>query len=136
MIKRPLHRRFTEAVISDRKIPPIRETPWPVGVPIMLYRWAGAPYRSKHVDVAVIEVVKSRQIEIRHSVDGQVEYAGVGLCGTVNPIFLIMSYPHTLWSAEGFDSQEDMDAWFRAVVKPGQTNNRHWMQFNRVKRDA
>ena len=34
----------------------IRDKPWPIGVPIMLYYWSGKPYRSKQVDIAPVIV--------------------------------------------------------------------------------
>ena len=56
MIKRPLDPKFSDAVREGRKVTTIREKPWPVGKPIMLYNWSGIPYRSKHIDVASVKV--------------------------------------------------------------------------------
>jgi hypothetical protein len=55
MIKRPLNSQFPEKVEDLVKITTIRNEPWPVGVPIMLYCWSGKPYRSKHKNVCPID---------------------------------------------------------------------------------
>lgn len=119
MIKRPLNAQFKPAVLEDRKITTIREKPWPVGVPIMLYHWEGKAYNSPHVDVAVIEVMETCPIEIDHHADGVMTYA--------HRIW----HPNPLWACEGFKSSEAMDAWFRQVVKPGRSLTRHLMRFRR-----
>ena len=64
MIKRPLNPRFSDAVREGRKFTTIRADLWPVGVPIMLYNWSGAAYRSKQIDVAAIIVQGFWLIEI------------------------------------------------------------------------
>jgi len=131
MIKRPLNMRFKDAVLEGRKVTTIRENAWPVGVPIMLYHWTGKPYRSNHADVAVIEVVHVTPILITHLTGGEMTYAG-GPPESRNPIYLIQPYAHTLWSAEGFASQEEMDAWFRKVVKHGHQVEQNLMRFRMV----
>ena len=42
MLKRPINSRFRELVLRDEKTTTIRDKPWPVGVPIMLYSWTGS----------------------------------------------------------------------------------------------
>ena len=64
MIKRPLNSRFSDAVLEGRKVTTIRDTPWPVGKPIMLYNWSGAAYRSPQIDVAAVLVVETTLIRI------------------------------------------------------------------------
>jgi len=117
MLKRLLNARFSTAVIEGRKVTTIRDNPWPVGVPIMLYNWAGAPYRSKQIDVAPIIVGSVQSIEIAMPDFGEPHYTPR----------IIDDRP--LWSCEGFKDQDDMDSWFYKVVKPGQSIEKHIMCF-------
>ena len=115
MLKRPLNFRFNHAVLTGRKISTIRDNPWPYGKPIMLYNWSGKAYRSPQINIAPVQVVVSQPIEIHHLPDGTMKY----------------DYPctFTLWECEGFDSQEDMDNWFRAKIKPGKSVNKTLIRF-------
>ena len=118
MIKRPLNPQFSAAVLEGRKFTTIREKPWPVGVPIMLYNWSGAAYRSKQIDVAAIIVEEVQPIEIDMPEFGEPAYYPRKLdCGC------------PLWISEGFDSQDSMDSWFYKVVKTGQTATKSLMKF-------
>lgn len=116
MIKRSLNSRFSEPVLSSRKVTTIRDKPWPVGKSIMLYNWSGKPYRSKHRDVAEIIVFSATSITIARMADGSMHYWPVRL-------------PHPLWFCEGFESREDMDAWFSAKMKPGDQRAAYLMRF-------
>jgi hypothetical protein len=120
MIKRAINQRFNEAVLERRKITTIRDKVWPTNFPIMLFNWAGKPYRSKHVDLCPITVTGFWPIEIVHREDGE------------------MIYRHGLWifgkhlhETEGFTSKEDMDNWFRPLVKPGQASTKILHRFRR-----
>lgn len=115
MIKRPLDARFAGRVLEGQKFTTIRRNPWPTGKPIMLYSWSGKPYRSPHKNVCAISVIVAQPIEITQGIDGTMHY----------------DYPanYQLWQAEGFDSQNEMDEWFRKIVKPGKTITRHLMRF-------
>lgn len=117
MIKRPLNPRFTQAVLEGRKFTTIRENPWPVGVPIMLYNWSGAAYRSPQVNVAVVKVLGYWPITIAKTDAGAMRYA-YGLETEI-----------PLWEHEGFPSPEALDEWFGAMVKPGQTITKTLMRF-------
>jgi hypothetical protein len=117
MIKRPLNTRFSTAVLEGRKTTTIREKPWPVGVPIMLYNWSGAAYKSKQIDVAAVMVEGVHPIEISHDEKMGMRYS----------IYAVEKI--ALWSTEGFASRAEMDAWFRSVVKPGQTVVKTLMRF-------
>lgn len=119
MIKRPLNARFREPVLRDEKVTTIREKAWPVGVPIMLYNWSGAAYRSKQIDVAPVVVSEVRDIRITHREDGDMIYA-YGRPGA-----------RLLHETEGFASRTDLDAWFRPLVRRGQTVKKHLMLFSR-----
>jgi hypothetical protein len=119
MIKRPLHPRFNQAVLEGRKITTIRDKPWPIGVPIMTYNWSGPPYRSKQIDVAPIIVENAWPIHIMHRSHGGVTYFDVpDIDGRL------------LWDHEGFGSSEELNAWFRAEVKLGQTVPKFLMKFH------
>lgn len=120
MIKRPLDKQFTPAVLEGRKVTTIREKPWPEGKPIMLYNWSGAPYASKQRDVAVVIVESVRKIRITHREDGGMIYAGVP------------TFEQPVHVTEGFRTRADMDEWFSAVVKRGQTAEKHLMRFRLV----
>jgi len=122
MIKRPINQRFAEAIRSERKTTTIRDFPWPVRTPIMLYHWSGKPYRSKHVDLEPIIVTGFWTIRIRHQKNGKMVYT----CGK-------RSGP-VLWWSEGFLGPYDMDDWFRPLVKPGETVTKCLMQFMYVKK--
>jgi hypothetical protein len=117
MIKRPLNPQFSSAVLEGRKFTTIREKPWPVGTPIMLYNWSGAAYRSKQVDVAPVKVLGYWQITIAHTITGAMRYA------------YGMENEKPLWETEGFTSREAMDEWFRPLVKPGQSVRKYLMRF-------
>jgi hypothetical protein len=117
MIKRPLNSRFSAAVREGRKFTTIREKPWPVGTPIMLYNWSGLAYRSPQIDVAAIVVMGFWTIQIAHIEGGAMRYA-YGM-ENVKP----------LHETEGFTSREELDDWFRPLVKPGQCVTKHLMRF-------
>ena len=120
MIKRPLNSQFSEKVKAGEKITTIRDKVWPINVPIMLYNWAGAPYRSRHVDVAVIKVIGFWPISITHCDDGSMVYA------------LGMENERELWQTEGFDSAQKMDEWFRPLVRKNSTLVKVAMRFRLV----
>ena len=117
MLKRPLNSRFCEAVRSGRKFTTIRDNPWPVGVPIMLYHWAGAAYRSRQNDVAAVKVRGYWPIQIHRLTDGTMRY----IHGMENT--------KPLYETEGFSTSEELDEWFRPLVKPGQTITKTLMRF-------
>jgi hypothetical protein len=121
MIKRPLNTRFSDAVREGRKITTIRDNPWPIGKSIMLYNWSGKPYGSPHADVAAVIVEETTPIRIGRSDDGALIFYHVERG---------IHKGSLLWSAEGFLSQEDMDAWFTKTLKPGQTVEKHLMRFS------
>lgn len=117
MLKRPLNKRFNQAVLDGRKFTTIREKPWPVGVHIMLYNWSGSPYRSKQVDVAPVKVLGYWPITIAKAENGAMSY-DYGLETEI-----------PLWQHEGFMSPEELDEWFGEMVKPGQTITLTLMRF-------
>jgi hypothetical protein len=121
MIKRPLNARFSDAVREGRKITTIRNKPWPVGRPIMLYNWSGAAYRSKHVDVVAVEVIEVREIRITRRDDGGMLYA------------YGQPAERPIHETEGFGSRAEMDDWFRPLLKPGQTVTKILMSFEFAK---
>ena len=117
MIKRPSNARFKTPVLTGVKTTTIRDKPWPVGVPIMLYHWSGAAYRSPQIDVAPVVVREVRVIRITHRDDGGMLYA----YGQQNE--------RRLHETEGFASREDLDAWFSPLVKRGETVEKALMFF-------
>lgn len=120
MIKRPLHARFREAVLADKKTTTIRDNAWPVGVPIMLFTWSGVAYRSKQSDVAAVLVIGFWPIRIAHGADGLMDYYSGKESGPA------------LDESEGFESREAMDDWFRPLVKRGTTVEKTLMLFRRI----
>lgn len=121
MLKRPVNSRFNERILAGIKITTIREKPWPVGKPIMLYNWSGKPYGSPQRDVCAVEVTHTQPITITHSHTGRMFYK------VASPE--AGESQSMLWRHEGFDSQDDMDAWFLAVLKPGTTTEMHLCRF-------
>ena len=117
VIKRPLNARFSEMVKQGIKITTIRDKPWPVGIPIMLYDWTGKPYRSPQCDVAVIIVMGFWTIQIAHMQDDSMRYA------------YGMENAKPLHETEGFESSKDLDNWFRPLVQHGTTITKHLMRF-------
>lgn len=107
MIRRPLNSRFGDAVREGRKTTTIRESQWPMGVPIQLYHWIGRPYRSKQIDCAIVQVWCLCPITITHS------HTGI--------IYDHLKMPLPLWQCEGFSTQDDMDTWFACKIEPGKT---------------
>jgi hypothetical protein len=120
MIKRPLNPRFSDKVLNGTKFTTIRDHPWPAYKDIMLYNWSGTAYRSKQIDVCPVVVIGFWPIVIVHQLDGKMLYG----CG--------MEHERPLWSREGFDSQEEMDEWFRKAVKKGDTVFKHLMRFKKL----
>lgn len=116
MIKRPLNPQFADKVIAGIKTTTIRDNPWPVGKPIMLFRWSGKPYRSKQIDIAPVVVEFTQNIDITHAPGGMV-YSSPIVAN--RPIF----------GTEGFSSPAEMDDWFRPLVKSGQTVTKTLMRF-------
>lgn len=117
MIRRPLNERFADAVLEGRKITTIRDNPWPIGKPIMLFSWSGKPYRSKQVEIAPVIVERVERVWIYHNILGFVRYSH-----------------DKLWVTEGFKSSVDMDEWFRGVVKRGDYAVKSLMRFELLER--
>jgi hypothetical protein len=117
MLKRSLNARFSQAVLDGIKTTTIRDSSWRKDVPIMLYNWSGAAYRSKQINVAAVMVEAVHPIEVSHDVKMGMRYS----------IYAVEQV--ALWSTEGFSSRAEMDAWFRSVVKPGGTVTKHLMRF-------
>lgn len=117
MIKRPLDPRFSEAVKSERKFTTIRDKPWPTDKPIMLYNWSGKPYRSPQIDVAPIVVLGYWTIRITHHFDGTMNYE------------YGMENAKPLWETEGFESQKELDDWFRPLIMRGFKTPKYLMRF-------
>ena len=117
MIKRPLHNRFSDAVREGRKFTTIREKPWPVDKPIMLYNWSGAAYRSKQIDVAAVEVEEVLEMIVTHDRDGGIVFGRDKIDGI--PIH----------KTEGFDDAGQMQEWFAKVVPVGKTVELALMRF-------
>ena len=125
MIKRPLAEQFHQKVWDLIKISTIRPSPWPVNVPIQLFRWEGLPYRSKHVNGPAVIARSADPITIASDAAGAISYhlACDDLRHAITDLYVI----------EGFDSQEKMDDWFRRLVKPGQTIQSYQMLFSLIK---
>jgi hypothetical protein len=121
MIRRPINARFASAVRRGEKTTTIREKAWPVGVPIMFYAWTGAAYRSQQREICPVIVTETTPISITRPVRGHVWYS----------LDLDLLRGRALWQTEGFASQEDMDDWFTATIKPGRCVERHLMLFQR-----
>lgn len=118
MIKRPIDRRFRGKIADLVKVTTIRDKPWPVGRSIMLYHWTGRAYRSKQEEFLPVVVLATERIQITRTV------LGMGYWKDGSDDFLA-----GLWITEGFESQEEMDAWFRPLVKCGETITKHLMRF-------
>lgn len=118
MIKRPLNERFSGPVLRGYKITTIRDKPWPIDRPIMLYNWSGAAYRSKQIDVAAVVVESTQPVVIHHREDGFLTVR------TEQNVCL-----PSIWNWEGFTSKEDFDGWFKPLVKPGGVLHKHLMRF-------
>lgn len=119
MIKRPLNSHFSAKVIDGTKFTTIRSKPWPTWKDIMLYNWSGAAYRSKQVDVCAVMVYSEMPILITN-VSGAMIYTPDNVDGI------------PFHKTEGFDSLEEMDAWFSKIVKPSQTVTKHLMRFKKI----
>lgn len=122
MIRRPLHVQFNDEVLEERKITTIRREPWPLGVPIMLYNWAGVAYRSNQINVATVEVIEERPITIEVPVFSEIYFSISRVAG------------RPLWACEGFRDRDSMDSWFYREVKLGTSEVRHLMQFRLLER--
>jgi hypothetical protein len=83
----------------------------------MLFNWSGAAYRSPQRDVAIVSVLGFWPIEITHHEDGEMHYA------------YGMENAKTLHETEGFESRDELDDWFRAIVRPGNTVTKRLMRF-------
>ena len=117
MMKRPLSPQFREPVLAGKKTTTIRDNPWPVGVPIMLYNWSGAAYRSKQIDVAAVIVEQAHEIRITHRDDGGMVFA------------FAERGERRIHETEGFASRAELDAWFRPLVPRGETATKVMMHF-------
>jgi hypothetical protein len=67
------------------------------------------------MDVAALIVESTEPIEILHALGGRVRF---------------YTRRHELWRSEGFTSQLEMDAWFRAVIPEGKSIQNYLMQFH------
>jgi hypothetical protein len=120
MIRRPLNARFREAVLTGVKTTTIRPKPWPVGVPIMLYSWSGAPYRSKQDDVAVVIAQSAKPITMHRR--------GIELLIEVNGELMDTSYAGLICS-EGFHDHAEFMEWFLPKLKRGESRKFALMTF-------
>jgi hypothetical protein len=122
VIKRPLAEQFHQKVLDGIKVSTIRPNPWPVGIPIQLFRWEGLPYRSKHVNGPAVIARSANRIMIASDLAGVISYhlTDYDLCHAIKDLYVI----------EGFDSQEKMDDWFRRLVKRGQIIKSYQMLFS------
>lgn len=127
MIKRPLNPQFSDAVREGRKTTTIREKPWPVGVPIMLYNWSGAAYRSPQVDVCPVIVEGTEAVSLSRTSMGNIISTPYvpRLCGN-----------RQLWECEGFESFDAFCEWFRPLIKPSATVTKTLMRFRLANADA
>jgi hypothetical protein len=123
MLKRFLNPRFNDPVLEGRKITTIRDQPWRTDLPVMLYNWSGEAYRSKQIDVAAVQVIDVRPVRIDRTKSGAMVYR----YSTGGDEQLVK-----LWECEGFNSQEEMDEWFAAKMKPGQSVTKCLMRFRLV----
>ena len=117
MIRRPCNQGFHEPVLAEIKETTIRDKPWPIGVPIMLFYWLGKPYRSKQVNIAPVIVRDATSIDISRDADDNITFSE------------IMGLGRPLWQTEGFNSRAELDAWFRKLVPQGQTVTKILMRF-------
>lgn len=83
----------------------------------MLYNWSGAPYRSKHIDVAVIEVEEVLEMIVTHDPDGGIIFGRDNIDGI--PIH----------RTEGFDDAVQMQEWFGKKVPRGKVVELALMRF-------
>lgn len=84
----------------------------------MLYNWSGKPYRSKHIDVAPVKVSGFWTIRITRNDDDSMSYE------------YGMENAKPIHETEGFESADAMDAWFRPLVKQGQSVEKSLMRFS------
>jgi len=87
----------------------------------MLYNWFGKPYRSKQIDVAPVMVHWVRPLQIHQCPDGEMFYSCIEFPGC-----------RRLYETEGFESEWEMDEWFRKVVKPGDFSTKFLMSFELI----
>lgn len=106
--------------MEGRKFTTIREKPWPIGVPIMLFNWTGKPYRSKHNDVCAVIVEETMPIKLSRSKQGNI---------FETPMVIHLCKGKPLYESEGFDCIDDFHDWFRPLIKPCETIERALIQF-------
>lgn len=122
MIKRPIDKSF-EKVLAGNKWTTIRESRWPLGVPIMLYSWKGDPYRSKHDDLVPVRCTSWEEITIKRDADGVINF------------YLLKNslLEGRLFEAEGFDDHEALCEWFRSRWPQGAPDTQVlWLNFFHV----
>ena len=119
MIRRPLNSRFADKVRAGIKTTTMRDTAWPLGVPIMLYEWTGRPYASKQREIVAVVADWRTPVSISCVHGGDLLFSHEVLS------HLLDGRP--LWACEGFESQDEMEAWFRPMTKPGQTLKKYLM---------
>jgi len=125
MIKRSLNERFGAKVLAGVKRTTMRLRPWKLGE-VMLYHWAGKPYRSKHVDVCVVRV--KWYVPVTMTIEGgdvMFSYPALEESG----MNVELGVP--LWQVEGFDSAADLAQWFTSKYRPG-VHELFLMGFERV----
>lgn len=125
MKKRPIDSRFNDKALAGIKFTTIRDKPWKVGDEIMLYNWMGAPYRSKQKNLMSVKVISASPILIYRPEedDKPLKYQYNGPLGC------------ELWQSEGFESREEMDQWFRPLIKPGKAIEHSLMQFTKLEQE-
>ncbi len=121
MIRRPLHHQFAPAVLHGIKDHTIREKPWPLQTPTMLYSWTGKPYNSPQREICAIIVQQIIPVTIhRLSVSDRI---------LVVPDDSTQTEPEDLWKREGFPTEDAFQHYFRQLIKPGREIERHLHHF-------
>lgn len=124
MIKRSLNERFGAKVLAGVKRTTMRLRPWKLGE-VMLYHWAGKPYRSKHVDLCVVRVKWFVPLTMTIGADGVEWYFPVAAFPALDAV------GGELWQMDGFESEADMVQWFTEKYRPG-VYELFLMRFERV----
>lgn len=119
MIRRPISRQLAPKVVAGIKTTTIRDSAWPVGVPIQLYEWSGQAYRSPQIDVCQVMVDSVEKLTIIYSGFGHVWFMGSDGKYLEKDVLAL---------TEGFDSVDDLDRWFNPTGKASDPVQKHMMR--------
>jgi hypothetical protein len=124
MIKRRINKQFAAALKRGGKTTTIRNEPWPVGVPIMLYAWSSKGDRSRR-DLVKVMVTEVCSIAICRGLNDEIT------------LFVPNDPPDPpLFKGEGYQSHITLCDWFKKRIGRGSSSQMYLIRFRLLDKEG